>query len=446
MEIKLYNSLTKKMEIFKPITENKLNIYVCGPTVYNHMHIGNARPVVFFDTLCRFFKYLGYEVNYVTNFTDIDDKIIRTAKEKGISEKEVSEYYINEYLKVVSSLNCLQAVAHPKVTETMEEITKFIEELVDEGFAYTRGSDTYFRTTKVPSYGMLSNQKIDDLNYGSRIDVASEKENPCDFTLWKKTSDDGIKWPSKLGSGRPGWHTECVVMIDKIFGGKIDIHGGGNDLKFPHHENEIAQSMALHHHPIANYWVHNARIDLNGEKMSKSLGNVIWVKDLINEYSANAYRLMVLSSQYRQNINFTMKLIADYMKESEKIERTYLSLYRAVELDETEDQGLVIDSFMNRFVEEMANDINTANAITVLYDLIKQINKDLRAKEKNYSLNDLLVTMNAMLDILGLKMNVEPLNEENKTLVKQWMKARSDKDFEKADLLKQEITSRGLKL
>ncbi len=446
MEIKLYNSLSKKLEVFKPITENVLNIYVCGPTVYNHMHIGNARPVVFFDTLCRFFKYLGYEVNYVTNFTDIDDKIIRVATEKGISEKEVSEYYINEYLKVIDHLNCLKAKNYPKVTETMDEITDFIEELVEKGYAYTSGTDTYFRTTKVPTYGMLSNQRTDDLIKGSRIDVVSEKENPCDFTLWKKTSDDGIKWPSKLGDGRPGWHTECVVMIDKIFGGKIDIHGGGNDLKFPHHENEIAQSMAIHHHPIANFWVHNARVDLNGEKMSKSLGNVIWVKDVISKYSANAFRLMILSSQYRQNINFSDELMANFQKESEKIERTYLSLYRAIELDDHHQKGENIQTFIDRFVTEMANDINTANAITVLYDLNKQINKDLRSRERSYPLTDLLATFDTMLSVLGLKMNVKPLSADELTLVKEWMNARLAKNFVQADLLKQSIVDKGIML
>lgn len=446
MEINLYNSLTKKIEKFKPITDNVLNIYVCGPTVYNHMHIGNARPVVFFDTLCRFFKYLGYEVNYVTNFTDIDDKIIKAAHEAGVSEKEISEHYISEYQKVVSRLNCLNAKYNPKVTETMQEITDFIEELVDKGYAYTCGTDTYFRTTKVPTYGMLSNQKIEDLNYGSRIDVANEKENPCDFTLWKKTSDEGIKWPSKLGDGRPGWHTECVVMIDKIFGGKIDIHGGGNDLKFPHHENEIAQSMAMHNHPIANFWIHNARVDLNGEKMSKSLGNVIWIKDLITEYSANAYRLMILSSQYRQNINYSSELMASYQKEIEKIERTYLSLYRNVELSDELEQGKVIDEFINRFIKEMANDLNTANAITILYELIKQINKDLRSKEKLYPLKDLLKTVDTMFTILGFKMDVTPLNDSDIEIVKKWQIARENKDFITADVLKEQINSRGIKL
>lgn len=446
MEITLYNSLDKKVEVFKPITDKVLNIYVCGPTVYGHMHIGNARPVVFFDTLCRFFKYLGYQVNYVSNFTDIDDKIIRVAKEKGITEKEVSEYYINECLKVSERLNCLKAKYNPKVTETMNEITDFIEKLVDQGFAYTCGTDTYFRTTKIPTYGMLSNQKIDDLNYGSRIDVASEKENPCDFTLWKKTSDDGIKWPSKLGDGRPGWHTECVVMIDKIFGGKIDIHGGGNDLKFPHHENEIAQSMALHHHPIANFWIHNGRVDLNGEKMSKSLGNVIWIKDLITEYSANAYRLLILSSQYRQNINYSSDLMNSFKKEMDKIERTYLSLYRTIEISELSNNGKIINDYMDQFLKEMANDMNTANAITVLYDLVKQINKELRSKERSYDLADLKTTIDAMFEILGFKMDINPLSIDELELVKNWDSERKNKNFAKADELKEEIVTRGIKL
>lgn len=446
MEVKIYNSLTKKVEIFHPLKEKELSMYVCGPTVYNHMHIGNARPVVFFDTVRRFFEYIGYQVKFVTNFTDIDDKIIKVAKSKNISELDVSNHYIEEYLKVVKGLNCKPAYMHPRVTECMEEITAFIENLVKTGYAYVKGDDTYFRVHKVESYGMLSNQKVDDLNHGARIGIADEKEDPSDFTLWKKTADDGIKWPSSLGDGRPGWHTECVVMIDKIFGGKIDIHGGGNDLKFPHHENEIAQSMAVHNHPIANYWIHNGRVDLNGEKMSKSVGNVIWVKDLIEKYSANAYRLLILASQYRQNINYSDELMQSFQKDFERLERAYINIHRKLELNGYLGNGTVLNDLMNKFLEEMAVDLNTANAITVLYDVVKQINKELRSQTDLEVLANLYETLKTMLDILGLSVIISALNEEEMKLVKAWEEARCAKNFALADELRNQINEKGIRL
>ena len=393
MEIKLYNSLTKKLEVFKPIKDNLVTMYVCGPTVYNHMHIGNGRPVVFFDSVRRYLEALGYEVLYVSNFTDIDDKIIKKAKEENVAEDVISNKYIEAYLDLVKKLNCKPNYFNPRVTECMEDIVSFIEKLVDKNHAYTKGNDTYFRVKSIENYGQLSGQKIDDLNYGSRIDVDSLKENPCDFILWKKTNDDGIKWHSCLGDGRPGWHTECVVMIDKIFGGMIDIHGGGNDLKFPHHENEIAQSVALHNHPIAKYWLHNARVDLNGEKMSKSLGNVIWLKDLVEEYSSNAYRLMILSSGYRQSISYSDELIIKFQKEMEKIERVYVSLYRKLELVDSLNIGEVLNDKLEHFYLSISNDFNFANGITCVYELNKEINKELRSNVSLETLASLFKTL-----------------------------------------------------
>jgi len=339
MEIKLYNSLSKKVEVFKPIRENEVSMYVCGPTVYNHAHIGNGRPVVFFDSVRRFFEAAGYTVKYVSNFTDIDDKIIKQAQKEGVPEGEISQKYIDAYLSVCDRLHCKPLFRRPRVTECMNEITDFIEELVKSNHAYTVGNDTFFSVRSIENYGQLSGQKLDDLKNGARIDVTDDKHDSCDFVLWKKTADEGIKWPSRLGEGRPGWHTECVVMIDSIFHGMIDIHGGGNDLKFPHHENEIAQSIALHDHSIANYWLHNARLDLDGEKMSKSLGNIIWVKDLLDEYTANAYRLLILSSQYRSSINYSKELMEYFKNEDIKIERVYNSLFRKLELADMLEKG-----------------------------------------------------------------------------------------------------------
>ena len=448
MEIKIYNSLTNKIEEFHPIEENKLSIYVCGPTVYNDIHIGNARPVIFFDTVCRFFKTLGYEVKYVTNFTDIDDKIIKKAKEEGITEKELAEKYIERYLKVCREFNCEEASVYPKVTEWISEITKFIDDLKEKGFAYQVGDNVYFSVSKAQEYGVLSNQKLSELEVGSRIEVENDKHDPRDFVLWKLTSDEGIKWDSPFGMGRPGWHTECCVMIDKIFGGKIDIHGGGNDLKFPHHENEIAQTHALHDHFIANYWVHNGRVDFNNQKMSKSLGNTVGAQALLDEYNHNACRLMMLSNNYRQNINFTYDLMKPAVSDFEKIERTYINLFRYLEINsKLNGDSKYNETLYNEFMNEMAHDFNTPNAITVLYKLIKEINIMLRQKEKDDNLlNQYLKTLDVMLYVFGLTVNIKKLTKDELTLVNSWYEARNNKDYELADSLRKEISEKGIVL
>ena len=448
MEIKIYNSLTNKIEEFHPIEENKLSIYVCGPTVYNDIHIGNARPVIFFDTVCRFFKTLGYEVKYVTNFTDIDDKIIKKAKEEGITEKELAEKYIERYLKVCREFNCEEASVYPKVTEWISEITKFIDDLKEKGFAYQVGDNVYFSVSKAKEYGVLSNQKLSELEVGSRIEVENDKHDPRDFVLWKLTSDEGIKWDSPFGMGRPGWHTECCVMIDKIFGGKIDIHGGGNDLKFPHHENEIAQTHALHDHFIANHWVHNGRVDFNNQKMSKSLGNTVGAQALLDEYNHNACRLMMLSNNYRQNINFTYDLMKPAVSDFEKIERTYINLFRYLEINsKLNGDSKYNETLYNEFMNEMAHDFNTPNAITVLYKLIKEINIMLRQKEKDDNLlNQYLKTLDVMLYVFGLTVNIKKLTKDELTLVNSWYEARNNKDYELADSLRKEISEKGIVL
>lgn len=444
--IKVYNSLTNKMEDFKPIKKDEISMYVCGPTVYNHMHIGNARPVVFFDTVRRFFEYIGYQVKMVSNFTDIDDKIIQKAIEENTTEDSISEKYIKAYLDACDKIGCNKQVIHPRVTEHIEDIILYIDRLVKTAHAYQSGDDVYFDVRSFPEYGILSNQKLDNLESGSRIDINKNKKDPADFTLWKKTNDIGKKWPSPFGMGRPGWHTECVVMIDKIFGGKIDIHGGGNDLKFPHHENEIAQSMALNNHTIANYWIHNARIDLSGEKMSKSLGNVIWLKDIIDVYPPQAYRLFVLSNHYRQTINYSDELMKKMTIEWEKFEKTYVSLYRKIELNDLKFNGNDLE-IMKEFLNEMAYDFNTANALSVLYNLQKKINKDLR--NTNCSLDELkddFQTLQDMFDIFGLFVDIQPLSIKEKELVHVWQKAREKKDFVKADELRLKITEMDIKL
>ena len=394
--IKIYNSLTNKLEEFIPIKENEVSMYVCGPTVYNNLHIGNSRPVIFFDTVARFFKYLGYKVTYVSNFTDIDDKIIKKALEEGVSEKEISTRYIKVVLDLYHRLNCLPHDANPKVTENMEGIISFISKMVENGGAYAIDGDVYFDVAKIKEYGILSGQTVENLLNGVRIENNDKKHNPIDFTLWK-TTDVGVKWDSPWSpkGGRPGWHTECVVMIDNIFKGKIDIHGGGSDLKFPHHDNEIAQSLCVNNHMIANYWIHNGRVDLAGEKMSKSLGNIIWADDLLDEIGTPVYRLMMLNVPYRQLLNYKEELVSGARADYEKIRRTFISAYRKLELLDIND----IDSdnyhdiknqdalaLIDEFNSYMSNDFNTANAITAIFKATKMINNELRNKEMNKDL------------------------------------------------------------
>ena len=444
--IKVYNSLTNSLEQFKTIKENEVSMYVCGPTVYNHAHIGNARPVIFFDTVKRFLNYVGYKVTYASNFTDIDDKIIKAALEEGVSEEVITTKYINAFLELCEVLGCEMDVIRPKVTENMDEILSFIEQLVQNGNAYVSGDDVYFKVNSDPKYGVLSNQKLDELELGARIDVNEGKLDPRDFTLWKKTNDTGKKWDSKFGSGRPGWHTECVVMIHKIFNGKIDIHGGGTDLRFPHHENEIAQNYCLHDDFLANYWLHNARLDLRGEKMSKSLGNVIWVKDIVKEFSPQAFRLAILANHYRQVINYQDDMMRQMQGEWEKIEKMYVTFYRHLELKDCLEGGTVMP-VMNEFLNEMSYDFNTANALVHLYSHMKQMNKDIRQNGVEISvLMDEFKTFKDMLYVLGLNVSLKPLSTEEKEVVLKWQEARKNKDFETADMLRNKINELGIRL
>ena len=454
--IKIYNSLTNKLEEFIPIKENEVSMYVCGPTVYNNLHIGNSRPVIFFDTVARFFKYLGYKVTYVSNFTDIDDKIIKKALEEGVSEKEISTRYIKVVLDLYHRLNCLPHDANPKVTENMEGIISFISKMVENGGAYAIDGDVYFDVAKIKEYGILSGQTVENLLNGVRIENNDKKHNPIDFTLWK-TTDAGVKWDSPWGPGRPGWHTECVVMIDNIFKGKIDIHGGGSDLKFPHHDNEIAQSLCVNNHMIANYWIHNGRVDLAGEKMSKSLGNIIWADDLLNEIGTPVYRLMMLNVPYRQLLNYKEELISGSKADYEKIRRPYISAFRKLEssgkLDEVKDdyyrdfKNSDCLALISEFTESMSNDFNTANAITAIFKATKLINNELRNKELNIdNLMEIFKALKSMLWVLGISVEVKPLTTEEQELVNKWTLAKQNRDFEEADKLRSEITSRGIEL
>lgn len=446
--IRLYNSLTNKIEEFKPIRDGEVSMYVCGPTVYNYVHIGNTRPLIFFDVVDRFFRYMGYKVSHVSNYTDIDDRIIKKAIAEGVDESVISERYIAHYEEICRGLNCLELAKNPKVTNTMDEIIAFIEGLVESGAAYQIDGDVYFDVTKAQDYGILSGQTIDNLMVGVRIDENTKKHSPMDFALWKETSE-GKRWSSPWGEGRPGWHTECVVMIHDFFKGMIDIHGGGLDLKFPHHDNEIAQATCMHHNHIANYWIHNGRLDLKGEKMSKSLGNVVWAMDLLKEIGVTAYRLMTLNVPYRQPLNFADELVKQASNDALKVKKAYISLFRKIELEgefvDVEISSNDLVQIKNEFINAMSNDFNTANGLTCLYKVIKIINQATRTKEINNSyLNEVLKLYNELLYVFGIEESLPLLKEDELELVKNWQKARSEKDFEKADHYRNLINESGI--
>ena len=446
--MRLFNTLTNKKEEFKPIEEGKVSIYICGPTVYNHAHIGNTRPMIVFDVLRRTFEYLGNDVTFVSNYTDVDDKIIKAAKAEGITEKELTDKYIKAYEDVRAGLNIEDPKYKPRVTETMPEIINFIQALIDKGYAYEVDGDVYFRVTKVKEYGMLSGIKVEDLIAGASDRTLSvddkKKESTTDFALWKKTNE-GIQFDTPWSKGRPGWHTECVVMINKLFkDGKIDIHGGGQDLKFPHHENEIAQSMAYNGHPIANYWMHNQMINIDGEKMSKSLGNVLWAKDLIVEFGCNVFKWLMLSTHYRNPLNMTDDVIAGVRKEVSKVENATknASLYLQVNHVPAHDyKKETVDAMVNA----LEDDLNTSLALTQVLDQVKVLNQVMRVREKD---NDVIATEYATLvkmgDVLGFLFEGTKLSEEDIALYEQWNAYKKEKNFDEADRVRKDLTERGI--
>ena len=444
--MRVFNTLTNKKEEFVPIKEGEVSLYVCGPTVYNHAHIGNARPMIVFDVLRRTFEYLGYKVTFVSNFTDVDDKIIKAAKAEGISERELSDKYIQAYEDVRRGLNLLFPTYAPRVTDTMQPIIDFIKQLVDDGYAYESDGDVYFRVTKIKEYGMLSGIKVEDLIAGAseRIDDNDKKESSTDFALWKKT-DEGIQFDSPWSKGRPGWHTECVVMINDLFeNGRIDIHGGGQDLKFPHHENEIAQSMACHHHPIANVWMHNQMINIDNQKMSKSLGNVLWAKDLIVELGCNVFKWLMLSTHYRNPLNFTEDVLTNVKKEVDKVENIIkqASLYLQVNHCLKEDYK---KETVDHMVEALADDLNTSLALSEILGQVKILNQVMRTKEKdNAMISQEYQTLLKMLDVMGFVHITKELNDEDIEMYLAWQKEKAEKNFEVADQLRATLQEKGI--
>ena len=442
--IKLYNTKTLKIEEFKPIEPGHVSMYVCGPTVYNYAHIGNARPMVVFDVLKRLFEAEGYTVKYVSNFTDVDDKIINKAIEENTTESVIANRYIDAYQAVRKELNTELPDITPRVTETMDAIIKFIDELVQSGHAYNVDGDVYFSVESVPTYGEISHQKLEQLEAGARVEENNAKRNPYDFALWKKT-DKGIKWDSPWGQGRPGWHTECVVMINNNLGEMIDIHGGGMDLRFPHHENEAAQQEALHGNALANYWIHNAMININGDKMSKSLGNVIWAKDVVEKLGTNLTRWLMSSVHYRKELNFSDETIETARKE---LSRVLLPLKQAdikaglagITLSDAYDE----ESYRH-FLNQLDDDMNTPNAYEVIFNTVKQLNTALRSKEIDFeTVSKYRNAVEKMLNVLGIVVDKVILSDEDKELFAKWNDAKSAKDFAKADEYRNELTARGL--
>ena len=443
--IRIYNTKTLQIEEFKPIHEGHVDMYVCGPTVYNYAHIGNARPMVVFDVLKRLLEAEGYTVTYVSNFTDVDDKIINKAIEEGTTEAVIAQRYIDAYQKVRRSLNTELPDITPRVTETMDDIIAFIQELVNDGAAYvSTNGDVYFSVDADHRYGEISHQRLNELEAGARIDVNEGKRNPYDFALWKKTTK-GIQWDSPWGKGRPGWHTECVVMINKNLGPLIDIHGGGMDLRFPHHENEAAQQECTHHNSLANYWIHNAMININGQKMSKSLGNTLWAQDVVDRLGTNLTRWLMSSVHYRKELNFSDETVETARKELDKVMNPMRSIDVKAALNGVTLSDGYDEAAYRSFLDQLDDDLNTPNAYTVIFEQAKKLNQMLRVREPDW--NQAALTRNAiekMLNILGIVVEKPEVSDEDRALYARWNEARANKDFAAADECRKALAEKGL--
>lgn len=451
--MKLYNSLTRKKEEFVPEKEGHVNMYNCGPTVYNYIHVGNARPLVIFDTLRRFFIYKGYEVKLVVNFTDIDDKMIKKANEEGTTVKAIAERYIEAFMEDAKGLNLYDYdTTNPRATHFIPQIIGFIEGLIEKGAAYNVDGNVYFNIASAKDYGKLSKKNIEDLISGARVDINEEKKNPMDFALWKKEKEGEPSWDSPWGKGRPGWHIECSVMAKTLLGDTIDIHSGGEDLQFPHHENEIAQSETLNNQPFANYWLHNGMITVDNQKMSKSLGNFFTIKEVSKEYDLEVLRFFLLSAHYRSPINFSR----DVMNQTQNgLERLYnskknleylLDKVEEREIDESEKSLLNnIDEFKNKFIEAMEDDINTADAIAALFELAKLYNTNINGESSRGIVEYAYNTMMELAKVLGiLKRQDEILESEILKLIEQRTEARKNKNYKLSDEIRDMLKEKGI--
>lgn len=454
--MRIYNTLTKSKEEFKPIEEGKVSMYVCGPTVYNYIHIGNARPMIVFDTARRYMLYKGLDVNYVSNFTDVDDKIINKAIEEGVDASVISERYIEECKKDMEGLNVLPATTHPLATQEIPEMIDMISTLIEKGYAYKAEDGTvYYRTRMKKDYGKLSHKNIDDLEAGHRsINVTGDlKEDPLDFVLWKPKKDGEPYWESPFSDGRPGWHIECSVMSKKYLGDSIDIHAGGEDLIFPHHENEIAQSEAANGVPFANYWMHNGFLNIDNKKMSKSLGNFFTVREIAEKYDLQVLRFFMLSAHYRSPLNFSADLMESAKSGLERIHNTYDNIVYLIENasnkeESTEEAKAFIDSIIKKFEDAMDDDFNTADAISAVFELVRYINQN---TDEKTALNVLELYKEKLLmlcDILGIILEKEEklLPEDIEKMIEERQEARKNKDFARADEIRDELLNKGIVL
>lgn len=455
MGIKLYNTMTRKKEEFVPVTEGEVKMYVCGPTVYNYFHIGNGRTFIVFDTIRKYFEYKGYNVKYVQNFTDIDDKLIKKANEEGTTVEEVAKRYIEEYYKDADNLGIKRATYNPKATEYVGKIIKFIKDLESKGYAYAKDGDVYFRSRNYDSYGKLSKQSIEDLESGSRIEVDSRKEDPIDFVLWKAQKEGEPGWNSPWGCGRPGWHIECSVMASELLGETIDIHGGGADLSFPHHENEIAQSESRHGKEFAKYWMHSAYLNINNQKMSKSLNNFFTAREILESYDSEVIRLFMLSGHYRSPINFSKDLLESAKSGLERLYNAVRNLEHiernGEERELSTEESLVYENILNykeKYINAMDDDFNTADAISYIYDMVRDINTNINDNSSKRFAAMALSVIREVGSILGIlqKVSEEEFSDEIKALVEERQLSRKNKDFKRADEIRDELKSLGIAL
>jgi cysteinyl-tRNA synthetase len=460
--ISIFNTLTGTKEPFVPLAAGKVNMYVCGPTVYDYIHIGNARPMIFFDVVRRFFRYAGFDVNYVVNFTDVDDKLIRRSEETGVPVPELAEKFIGHYLEDAEALGVGKADVHPRVTENMDAIIRFIRELEDKGFAYESGGDVYFRTGKFSEYGKLSGQDTEQLQYGIRVQVDERKEDPRDFVLWKQAKPGEICWDSPWGKGRPGWHIECSAMARRYLGDTLDIHGGGHDLAFPHHECEIAQSESLTGKPLARYWMHNGYINIREEKMSKSLGNVVNVRDLLKNWRPEVIRFFMLSTHYRNPLNFSEEGLAQAKGAVERIENCLVSLRHRLSAAEAanSDQPSADDDaeaaylaklpeLEEAFASRMADDFNTPDAIAAVFEWVSETNLLLkRERVSRAALETALAWAERVNGVLGIAGQEDGgmLDEEVERLIAERQEARKQKNWAKADEIRDRLAEQGIVL
>lgn len=449
--MKIFNTLTMQKEEFKPLEENKVKIYACGPTVYNYFHLGNARPFIIFDTLRRYFEYRGYDVKFVQNFTDIDDKMIKRANEEGITVRELADRFIKEYYTDAKGLGVKEADVHPRATDVIPQIIKMCETLIEKGYAYEANGDVYFETKKFKDYGKLSHQPLEDLEAGARINVNEDKKDPMDFAIWKAKKEGEPSWTSPWGEGRPGWHIECSAMVNEYLGETIDIHCGGKDLSFPHHENEIAQSEAANGAPFANYWMHNGYINIDNRKMSKSLGNFFTVRDLAEKFPYDVLRFFMLSAHYRSPINFSDELLEQAKTGLGRIVTCMKNLEflsdKVADEAITEAEQETLNSYRDKFITAMDDDLNTAEAIGIIFELVREINTNTKENATKGYVEGAKTVLGELTGVLNIARE-EETSDVDVALIEEKIaertQAKKEKNFARADEIRAELLSMGI--